>query len=343
MTLINFGERIGLLALLVAIGGGCSSMAPEDDTYNTVVLVENLGGNAGGGGGSGNAGSGGGAGAGGAPAADLPIGFECLDDNPTTLMVETNRTPTRVLYRVAIVDFDALTPIPDLGVEACFTSDCVAIPRCTSETPAPTERCAIVTPPAMGALYTINLPYNFEGGLKLTKEPDYAEMDYFFGGPLVGSPDITVADGGNAVFGLPIPVLLKTSRQRAYDEVGAGQVDNTRGTLAVRTLSCDRAMTALAPLTQGTRAAGVALEALGNDPTEDGAFAWTLSSLNQFTGNRLVTDARGVAGFLNARPVSMEVRAVLPDETTFGGATLRVRADVITLAELRPGLGLWGQ
>jgi hypothetical protein len=332
---MNLGERIGLLALLLGIAGGCSSMDPEDDTYAAIYGL----GAAGGGGGTGAQGGS----AGDDSTGDIPPGFDCLDANPSSLMVEPVRTPTRVLYRVPIVDFDSLTPIPDLSVEACFTSDCVALPRCTSVTPAPTERCAIVTPPAMGALYTIDLPYNFEGGLKLTKEPDYAEMDYFFGGPLVGSPDVAVADGGNAVFGLPIPVLLKSSRQRAYNEVGAGPVDNTRGTLAVRTLSCERTMTALAPLTQGTRAAGVSLEALGNDPTDDGAFAWTLSSLNQFTPSRLVTDARGVAGFLNAPPVSMEVRAVLPDETTFGAATLRVRADVITLAELRPGLGLWGQ
>lgn len=332
---MNLGERLGLLAVLVGIAGGCSSMAPEDDTYNTLYGTLEP--------------SGGSGGSGGTSSGDISLdamAWGCLDDVPTTLMVpRPTGTASRIQYRVPIVDFDTPAAIPGLNVQACTTSDCLPLAACATSTPMPTEQCAIVTPPAAGGapVYTINLPWQFDGGLKLTKDPDYAEMDYFFGGPLVGSPDVALADGGDVVVGLGIPVLKTASRQRAYDEVGAGPVDTARGTLAVRTLNCTRSPTAAPPIGQGTRAAGVALQALGGDPSADGARAWTLSDRNQFTPNRLVTDPRGVAGFLNARPVVMDVQAELPDGSFYGLASLRVRANVITLAELRPGLGVWGQ
>jgi hypothetical protein len=343
MTVMNLGERIGLFAVLVGIAGGCSSMDPEDDTY---AAIFGLGAAGGGGSSAGNAGSGGDEGSGETPLTELPA-WSCLSAPPQSLMTAPRNNMARVQYRAAIGDFDTSQAIPDLSVQACITSACDPIPTCTSTNPAPTEQCAIVTAPAAGAqpIYNINLPYGFNGGLKLTREPDYAELNYFFGGPMVGAPEETPAELTNVVYGLAIPVLKLTARQRAYDEVGAGPVDITRGTLAVRTLTCDRPAAPIQGLRQGQRAAGVALEALGNDPAEDGAISWTISDLNQFTANRLVTDPRGVAGFLNALPVSMDVRAILPDDTTFGQATLRVRANVITLAELRPGLGPagWGQ
>lgn len=333
---MNFGERLGLLALLASIASGCSSMAPEDDTYNSVVrqpLEPSEGG---------SGGSGGGTGSGGAPLTDSPA-WTCLDD--VLMPLAATRTPARIQYRAPIVDFDTSQAIPELSVQACITSDCAPLPACTSAAPAPTEQCAQVTAPAAGAppVYTIDVPYGFDGGLKLTREPDYAELDYFFGGPLIGVPEETPEEVRTIVFGLAIPVLKKAARQRAYDEVGAGPVDETRGTLAVRTLNCARPPTAIPGIPQGQRASGVSLEALGADPGADGAISWTISDRNQFTANRLVTDPRGVAGFLNARPVVLDVQAELPDGTTFGLASLRVRPNVITLAELRPGLGIWGQ
>jgi hypothetical protein len=334
---------------MLSMIAACSDMNPDDDTYNVTILGLAPGGS-GGDGQMGNAGSGGRAGTGGTEG-DPPGGMSLLDTpawsclKPGAPSVMTPRTgaPARVTYRVLIVDFDSQTPIPGLIVQGCTTSNCDVYPECTTPTPGPTEACAIVKPPT-GATYEIEFPYQFQGGLKLTKPGEYAEMDYFFGGPLVGLPEAGLDNGGNVVYGLGIPVLKTSTRLRAYNEVGAATVDADRGTLAVRTLNCLR-QPAVPPATppppQGQRAAGVALEALGMAP--EGALSWTLSNGNVFTKNRLVTDARGVAGFLQAPPEIVDVKAVLADGTEFGATSLRVRADVITLAELRPGLEVWGQ
>lgn len=348
MNLRNMGRAAGLLPLVLGVVA-CSDMDPGDDTF-AIVYPELAQAGRGGDdpvGNAGSSGSGGNGGTQGAPPDGMSLldtdAWKCLKVDPRSMLTPRTGAPARVTYRVLIVDFDSQTPIPGLIVQGCTTSNCDAYPPCSTATPGPTEPCAIVAPP-VGATYEINFPYQFQGGLKLTKPGEYAEMDYFFGGPLVGLPEAGLDDGGDVVVGLAIPVLKESTRLRAYNEVGAASVDPDRGTLAVRTLNCLRqpVMPPAMPVPpQGQRAAGVALEALGMAP--EGALSWTLSNGNVFTKNRLVTDARGVAGFLQAPPEIVDVKAVLADGTEFGTTSLRVRADVITLAELRPGLEVWGQ
>ena len=54
---------------------------------------------------------------------------------------------------------------------------------------------------------------------------------------------------------------------------------------------------------------------------------------------------RGVAGFVNVVPGTVDVEAVAPVNggVVYGRTTLPVRAGVITLAEVRDGLDRWGQ
>jgi hypothetical protein len=338
MTAMNLGNkgRVGIVASLLAAIWGCSDMAPANDTYQGVFGLSPTGGAGGDVGGDTEA------------LLNTPQ-WQCL--GKAFPMVPRAANSTRIKYRVAIGDFDYSTPIPGLVVQACTTTNCEPIPSCPADsTPTPTQACAIVTPPSQALpVYTIDLPYGFNGGLKLTEPTNYVEMDYFFGGLMVGLPDVPLEEGGDTVVGLPIPVIKKSTRQRVYEEVGVPEVDATRGVLAVRTLNCLRqpatgTPTGLAAVPQGQRADGVALEAVPKAP--DGAVSWTLSNGNSFTKNRLVTDARGVAGFLNAPSENTDVFAVLPDGVTTIQAnptTIRVRADVITLAELRPGLEAWGQ
>jgi hypothetical protein len=337
MIEMNLGKRIGILGTVLAFTGGCSGLAPDEDTYNTVIFPALAGGSGGSGQTGNNAGSAGQTGQGGG-LLDTPP-WSCL--RPGGTMVVTRGAPSRIRYQVPIVDFDSLTPVAGLVVQACTTSNCDPFPACDTTTPAPTQQCAIVSGPA-GALYVIDLPWNFTGGLKLTKPGEYAEMDYFFGGPMVGLPEIANDNGGDLVQGLPIPVLKLTARQRAYDEVGGGVVDIAKGTLAVRVLNCVRNnVSAALPIPQGTRAAGVSINAVPMQPA--GSVPWTLSTSNFFTPNLTVTDNRGVAGYLQAPPITMSLQAELDDVTLITPKSFRVRENVITLAELRAGLDQWGQ
>ena len=150
-------------------------------------------------------------------------------------------------------------------------------------------------------------------------------------------------EGGYVVRGLTIPLLKTATRDTIYNDLGLpGPADPTRGVLAIRTLDCRR--NSMGP--QGTRAAGVRLEAIPAQPPAP-AVAWTLSFSNRATPNKLETDMRGVAGFVNVIPGSVDVEAVAPvgppAGLIYGRTTLSVRAGVITLAEVRDGLERWGQ
>lgn len=332
---MNFGERIGLLAVLVGVAGGCSSMAPEDDTYSTVIL-DNRGGT-GGGGGGGDTGE--------APDV-LPEEWQCLREPQQP----AERTPSRVQYRVPIVDFDSQPNTPravvGLTVTVCDNAACdPPLPTCTAgATPAPTEQCVSVNNTLPGVppyVYQIDLPYQFSNGYLKLEAPNYAEMSYILGGPMIGAPE-----GGSLVIGLAIPVLTLAARANAYRDVGAAEgQDATGGVLAVRTLDCVRNFGRLSPMIpEGRRAAQVRVEAQPTAPPAP-AVAWSVSGNNVFSQDNLLTDARGVAGYLNIQGGSLAVTAIAPIDVNYPEVvqSFRLRAGVITLAELRDGLGVWGQ
>jgi hypothetical protein len=258
------------------------------------------------------------------------------------------RMPSRITYRTVIVDFDSQgvspTPVPNVVVEICSNADCVpALPRCAAGvTPTPTQQCFIQSNPNPNVpfLFDFDLPYSFDNGYFKVTAPDYAEMHYILGGPMIGTPE-----GSTVVYGLGIPLLKEAARVGAYRDCGGKLVDPMRGTLALRTLDCQRDTTPLAPgVLIGRRAPEVRVEAVPEPPPN--ACAWSLSDANVFSRDSLQTDGRGVAGFLDAPVGSMVVlaQAPVPDGAYPARApALRVRANVITLAELRDGLGRWGQ
>jgi len=332
---MNLGERIGLLALLLGVAGGCSSMAPEDDTYT--LIFGNRGGGGGGGGGGGDTGA--------TPREELPPAWQCLE----TPQPAADRDETRIQYRVPIVDFESQPanprPVPELVVEVCDTITCdPPLPACPAgATPAARQQCVTVTnlPGPPPVVYQIDLPWNFSNGyLKLTA-PNYAEMNYILGGPMIGAPE-----GGPLVIGLAIPVLTLAARANAYRDVGvADGQDATGGVLAVRALDCVRRIGNLSPMIpEGNRAAEVTVEAQPSAPPAP-AVAWSVSGNNVFSQDNLLTDARGVAGYLNIQGGQLGVTARAPVGVTYPDTTqtFRLRGGVITLAELRDGLGVWGQ
>jgi hypothetical protein len=240
---------------------------------------------------------------------------------------------------VPVVDFNsqptAPIVIPDLQVEVCSGSCELMLQQCNTETPAPTEQCYGLTKDSdRPFMLRFDLPFNFSGATLRLSAPGYAQLDYMFGGPLIGSPE-----GDMIVSGLALPMLTEQTRAAFYADLGSSSVDPTRGMLAVRALNCRRAIAPLGGL-QGMRAAGVGIRATDPDAVS-GAVPFRLSGANLPTPNELETDPTGVAGYANVQPRVVDIVAETP-----GGeiaTAIRVRPDVITVAELRPGLELWGQ
>jgi hypothetical protein len=236
----------------------------------------------------------------------------------------------RVTYVVAIVDFDSQpyspTPVSGLKIFVCGSPSC---------DPPASEPDVVIHNPVEGQpayVYAIEFPFRFSNGSLRLTAPSYAPMDYIFNGPMIGPPE-----GGYVVQGLTIPLLKATTRDTIYHDLGlAGDVDKSRGVLALRTLNCLRE-----PKTN-PRAPGVKLVSIPNAPKEP-AVAWTLSTSNRATPNRLETDARGVAGFVNVLPLVYDVEGLSSVGLSYGRTSIAVRPGVITLGEIRDGIGLWGQ
>jgi hypothetical protein len=256
----------------------------------------------------------------------LPPEWACLEKPLEPVAQE----PARVTYTVAIVDFDSQpyspTLVKGLEIQVCGS------PSCDPPASAPE---VVINNPLEGLppyVYAIEMPYGFSNGSLRLTAPGYAPMDYVFNGPLIGAPD-----GGYRVSGLTIPLLKATTRDTIYHDLGLpGDVDLTRGVLALRTLNCLRDPKANA------RAAGVRLQAVPMPPPEP-AVAWTLSTSNRATPARLETDSRGVAGFVNVLPLVYDVQGVAQNGRVYGRTSIAVRPGVITLAEIRDGIGRWGQ
>jgi hypothetical protein len=213
-----------------------------------------------------------------------------------------------------------------LKIEVCGSPSC---------DPPASEPDVVIRNPVEGQppfVYAIELPFRFSNGSLRLTAPAYAPMDYIFNGPMIGPPE-----GGYVVQGLTIPLLKATTRDTIYHDLGiAGDVDKTRGVLALRTLNCLRDPKA------NPRAPGVKLVSIPNAPKEP-AVAWTLSTSNRATANRLETDARGVAGYVNALPLVYDLEGLSPVGPPYGRTSIAVRPGGITLAEIRDGIGLWGQ
>jgi len=314
-----------LLPALSALVVACSSLDPASDTAAGLYGAE-MPSPAGAAGASGNGDNGDGAAGTQSEPNPLPPEWACID-NPQKPVTQD---PGRVTYVIAIVDFDSQpyspTPVKDLSVQVCGSPSC---------DPPASEPDVVVKNPVEGQppfVYAIEFPFRFSNGSLRLTAPNYSPMDYVFNGPMIGPPE-----GGYVVQGLTIPLLKASTRDTIYHDLGlSGDVDKSRGVLALRTLNCLRD-----PKAQ-VRAPGVKLQSVPVAPGPP-AVAWTLSTSNRATPNRLETDARGVAGFVNVLPLVYDVEGLSPVGKSYGRTSIAVRQGVITLAEIRDGIGLWGQ
>ena len=236
----------------------------------------------------------------------------CLAETPAPLDPLTPQ-PQAVVYVVPIVDFANPPTRPDgLQIVVCQSND----GECTN--PVPTMPMAVPNQPP--AVVAIPLPYNFDGYLRLTAT-NYVTTEYYFGGPMIGSVDRQATVRGEA-----IPMLRQETMDGLFGDVMQTR-DRRTGVLAIRTIKC-----------RGERAAGVELEMINQV-----GFGWTLISNIPSGGDPpLPTDARGVAGFGNVPPGVIPVQGSM-GELSFGRTAFRVRADQLTVGEVRKDVELYGR
>lgn len=219
----------------------------------------------------------------------------------------------RVTYAVPVVDFDsqlyAPTTVPGAQLLVCTSAAC--------DVPFTDWQGG---PGANGLpfLWALSFPAGASNITLRFTAPGYVPMDYALGGPMVQDAE-----------GVGIPLVKETTLASLQAQVGLGAVDPHRGTYAARVLDCGN-----------TRASDVNITAT---PVTADAVMFSLSNDNLATRATLETDERGVAGFFNLLPGTMDVTGLVGGKQVAEPVTVNVRPGVITLTEVRPSLGVWGQ
>src|ERR1044071_2270981 len=147
---------------------------------------------------------------------------------------------------------------------------------------------------------------------------------------MIGAPE-----GGSRVNGLPVLMLSEKSRSALFGQFGLSPSDPERGILMVRALSCLRDASP-----RGVRAEGVRIEPVEGEDLQ--SVVGVQLGMGQATlAMPPATDARGLAALMNLSPQGLTVEAQTPAGAI--SAFVHVSPGVITLAEIRSGLGIGGQ
>lgn len=250
--------------------------------------------------------------------------FTPLDNGGETCFDYTEvlpREPGRVQYTVPVVDFDtqltAPIPVPGTVLQVCTNATCVPeYPLCEGDVGS----CWREFPGPSPAVRVLDFPFGLSNVTIRVSADGYVPTDYPMNGPLIGSPD-----GSLAVRGVGI-VLVKNETYAALQAQVGGIPDSSRGTLALRVLDC-----AL------TRSPGVAVAVYNGDTR--GATEFSLSTGNLASGG-LVTDRRGVVGLFNLPAQTVDL---LAPGWPLAPVTYNVRPGTLTLGELRWGVDEFGQ
>jgi hypothetical protein len=227
-------------------------------------------------------------------------------------------------YAVVVQDYTHEVLPPGLDIRVCIITDfeCVQ-PLATETTVLDPER----------QLMGVRLPIGFEGYLRLSA-PGYLQTEYYFLGPMFGVPGWSDE--------IP-PRRIRMWRQQTQVEIVQQlglDVSPEMGTLMLAVSDCE-----------GHPAAGVQLEL----PSANSGLAWVeTDDLITASIPPPSTDESGVAGFFRVNPGAVPVEASLPcpgpygafenqacagPAVRFGRAALIVRANTVSLAEIRPYYG----
>lgn len=248
--------------------------------------------------------------------------YDDADDTCYDYVTLTPATAGRVQYTVPVVDFDtqlsAPVALPGAALQVCINATCLPeFPRCTGEV----GNCYREFPGPSPALRVLDFPFGLTNVTLRFSLTGYVPTDYVLGGPVVGSPN-----GEASLRGVGIVLVKEETFSALHAQVGTTP-DPTRGTLAVRVLGCDL-----------QRAAGQTLTAY--NANLNGASGFSLSSSNLASGSDLTTDQRGVVGYFNLPPQTIDVTIL---DWPFQPTTFNVRPGTLTLAEMRWGLEEFGQ
>jgi hypothetical protein len=242
-------------------------------------------------------------------------------------MTPPGTTSPGVGYIVPIVDF-ANPPAapPNMTIVACQSGDLNCRFPGMPPIQAPDPAVLALFPEAVRpAVLQITLPTGFDGYLRITAM-GYVQTEYYFGGPLIGG-----MDGGPGLVGEAIPVPRDNTVSDIFGSLRRER-DTSRGLIALRTLNC-----------LGQRAPNVTLDLLNTD-----AIGWTLISnapaSPQGQNDAFIpTDIRGVAGFANIIPGAAVVEGHSPAGVPYGQANFAVRANQLTIGEIRLGQAVYGR
>jgi hypothetical protein len=302
-TAFTFGAIAAML--------GCTNLENGSDTYRS-KLVPGAGGSSGSGGTTSQGGS----------AGNVPDPrWVCLDSPPAATPMP--KAPT-VAYIAPIVDYanppNALTTmtaaIAGLNVLVCSTTDYQCL-HPISSAGLDGGPMLVVADPMRPFIYKIDLPFNADVFLRVNG-PDYLQLEYYFGGPIIGNQK-----GDPQIVGDAIPPLTISAVNDFLSRGGKPSPhDIKKGILAARTVDCN-----------AQRAEGITVRRTGSDP---GSFAYTLQANVPLFEDNYPTDGRGVAGWANLEPGTFNVEGVLSDGRSYGNVLVQIRANQITLIDIRP-------
>jgi len=238
--------------------------------------------------------------------AALPENWRCLaEDFPEELPA----TPTAASYTYTGFVFDYRQGIPFGGasLRACNINDSACAVGVAQGVPVPPQRENV--PPGIAASVTAG----FVGYLRLTA-PDYVTYDYYVGGPMTQ----------NVVATQPFAMVSLTSFGEFAVGLGAKpELVGTQGALAVQVLDCN-----------SDPAPGVQLRLTDKDrPTLQNAQLWAAQGGIPVPDE--VTDASGIAGFINLPNENIAFEAFVANRT-FGKRSFRIVAGVLTTGTMRP-------
>jgi hypothetical protein len=238
--------------------------------------------------------------------------WTCLAETPTAPAPIATRPP--ITYVVPIVDFANPPTRPDgLVITVCQLND----QECAN--PVPASVTAVPNQPP--AVVAITVPYGFEGYFRMTATA-YVPTEYIWGGPMLGTPD-----GSTTVQGIAIPMLRETTMDGLFNDLLRTR-DTTAGVLAIRTIGCDGKSAADVDVKMDEPARGFGYTLINNTPVASDPPS--------------PTDSRGVAGYANVSPGTASLRGYV-DDTNIGRTAFRVRANYLTVGEVRNDAGFYGR